>query len=462
MLRFVLLVSDLLILNFCFWISFLGVDRYYDSLHGASYQHYLIVCNLIWLFSTATVGSYRAETVRHIITIFRTTWKSLILHLFLFIVYFILFKDDGYSKGFLFVFYASLFSLFIFSRFIGTSFEIVLKRYFNIRKSVAVFGMNDTAQKLAKYFVSNKNNFQFEGFIGDDDSFYVDYKGDLFPSLKESIKIAADNGIEEIYVSLAPEKITRIDTLLKEAEDRHVRVKLVPDLSHILPDIYNARYMDGFQVLTSRKEPLEEIENRFKKRLFDLLFSIGVILFVFTWLFPIIMIIQYITSPGPVFFIQDRVGRHNKIFKCFKFRTMRVVNTSAPGYTPTAKDDNRITKFGGFLRKTSLDELPQFFNVLFGDMSVVGPRPHAIAFDDVYSTMVESIKIRHFVKPGITGWAQVNGLRGDVADEEANKLRTQKRIEHDIWYLENWDFQLDVKIVFLTFWNVIIGDKHAF
>lgn len=460
-LRFILLSTDLFIVNLSFWLSFYFVGIFKNQLSAESYLNYWIVCNLIWMFASASMDAYRSETVKHLITIFRSTWRSLFVHGLMFTVYLLFTRDNPYTYKFLFVFYASMSGLFLVSRFMGTSFEILLKKYFNIRKSVAVLGMNDTGLQLANYFEQNKNNFHFGGFLDDNDSFHVDENGALYPGLKESIKAAADTGVQEIYISISPEKINDIDTVLKEAEDRHVRVKLVPDLSKVLPSIYKAKYMDGFQVLTSRREPLEEIENRFKKRLFDLLFSIGVIIFIFSWLFPFIMVIQYITSPGPVFFLQDRVGRHNKIFKCFKFRTMKVTDQSKASYTPTEKGDSRITKFGAFMRKTSIDELPQFFNVLFGDMSIVGPRPHAIAFNDIYSTMVESIKIRHFVKPGITGWAQLHGLRGDVPDAEENRIRTRNRIEHDIWYLENWDFQLDVKIVFLTFWNMLIGDKNA-
>jgi putative colanic acid biosynthesis UDP-glucose lipid carrier transferase len=141
---------------------------------------------------------------------------------------------------------------------------------------------------------------------------------------------------------------------------------------------------------------------------------------------------------------------------------MHIKSSSAKEYRATVKDDPRITKLGKILRKTNLDELPQFINVLKGDMSIVGPRPHAISFNNKYSEYVEEIRLRHLVKPGITGWAQINGLRGDVSNEEENKKRTQKRIEYDLWYIENWSMGLDIQIIMLTVWRMLKGDPNAY
>jgi putative colanic acid biosysnthesis UDP-glucose lipid carrier transferase len=156
------------------------------------------------------------------------------------------------------------------------------------------------------------------------------------------------------------------------------------------------------------------------------------------------------------------VGRKNKIFKCFKFRTMTVDDKRELSFNPTLKNEASITALGRFLRKTNLDELPQFINVLIGNMSVVGPRPHAIQFDKKYSGFVEEIKLRHIVKPGITGWAQIHGLRGDSLDEEENKIKTRERIQHDIWYIENWSFGLDIQIIFLTVFQIVKGKAKGF
>lgn len=191
------------------------------------------------------------------------------------------------------------------------------------------------------------------------------------------------------------------------------------------------------------------------KKSFDILFSTLLIVFIFSWLFPLVSLVIKFTSKGPVFFVQERIGLNGSVFKCIKFRTMKV-NKGKDEDTPLKNGDIRITPVGAFLRKTSLDELPQFFNVLLGDMSIVGPRPHAIAFHQSYAAFVENIDYRHLVKPGITGLAQVRGYRGDIKDFEVNKYRTIKRINADIMYINSWSFGLDLRIVYTTFIQIIL------
>src|ERR1700744_46498 len=195
---------------------------------------------------------------------------------------------------------------------------------------------------------------------------------------------------------------------------------------------------------------------RFFKRSFDILFSLFIIFFVFSWLYPILAILIKLESKGPVFFVQLRTGRNNMHFKCYKFRSMRV-NGDADKKQATL-NDHRITRIGAFMRKTSLDEIPQFFNVLIGNMSIVGPRPHMISHTEQYSQLIDKFMVRHFLKPGITGYAQTNGFRGETKTTED----MLKRVEADVWYLENWSFLLDLKIIFLTMWNFVKGDKNAF
>jgi len=196
--------------------------------------------------------------------------------------------------------------------------------------------------------------------------------------------------------------------------------------------------------------------NRFLKRSFDTIFSILVIVFIFSWLFPILAVLIKLQSKGPVFFVQIRSGRDNKPFKCYKFRSMRVNDESDK--KQATRGDKRITLIGAIMRRTSIDELPQFFNVLRGNMSVVGPRPHMISHTEQYAQLIDTFMVRHFLKPGITGWAQIRGLRGETKNTEDMLAR----VEADVWYLENWSFLLDLKIVFLTFFGTIRGDKNAF
>jgi len=206
----------------------------------------------------------------------------------------------------------------------------------------------------------------------------------------------------------------------------------------------------------ARHEPLNDRLNQLLKRAFDVAFSLGVLVFVLSWLIPLIALLIRLDSKGPIFFKQRRAGKEGKDFYCFKFRTM-YVNKEADT-KQASRNDSRITKVGRFLRKTSLDEFPQFLNVLLGDMSVVGPRPHPIALNERFSPVIEKFMVRHLVKPGVTGLAQAKGYRG-----ETRELRQMvNRVRMDIFYVENWSFLLDLKIIFWTVFSVLKGDKNAF
>lgn len=225
-------------------------------------------------------------------------------------------------------------------------------------------------------------------------------------------------------------------------------------------------YLTLEDILTT---PIEEIRDkhevygleRLAKRTIDIVFSLLVVTLIFSWLLPIIALIIKLDSKGPVFFMQPRIGLGNKVFDCWKLRTM-FTDSDASSYRATEKQDSRVTKFGAFLRRTNLDELPQIINILLGDMSLIGPRPQPIPFYHEYKKFVEDLDLRHVVKPGLTGWAQVKGLRGDSPDEHENRRRIWKRFESDVWYIENWSLALDIKILFMTAWIVIKGDDNAY
>jgi len=205
-----------------------------------------------------------------------------------------------------------------------------------------------------------------------------------------------------------------------------------------------------------RNEPLDKRWNRALKRTFDIVFSLGVIVFVLSWLIPLLALAVKLSSPGPVFFKQTRLGEGMKKFSCYKFRSMRV-NKEADSKQAT-KNDPRVTKVGAFLRKSNLDEMPQFLNVLLGQMSVVGPRPHPLKLNDQFRDIIDKYMVRHFVRPGITGWAQVNGFRGETRTPEL----MEKRVDLDVWYLENWSFKLDLKIIVKTVTNMLGKDERAY
>lgn len=215
-------------------------------------------------------------------------------------------------------------------------------------------------------------------------------------------------------------------------------------------------YSGYIPIILGRTIPLDEFFHKIVKRLFDITFSILIIVGILSWLIPIMAVIIKLDSKGPVFFVQKRNGLNNREFKCFKFRSMEV--NELADIEQVSKNDARITKVGKFIRKTSIDELPQFLNVLLGDMSVVGPRPHMVSHTNMYAERIDKFMVRHFIKPGITGLAQTKGFRGEV--ESDNDIIN--RVRYDIFYMEKWSILLDLKIIFNTVYNTLKGDQKAY
>lgn len=269
---------------------------------------------------------------------------------------------------------------------------------------------------------------------------------------------AVQNRIDILYCALPGTQREQITDLMEFCERNTIRFRVIPSAESFIPVIKTSdlEFHGAVPVSKIRREPLERPVSRRLKRAFDVVFSLGVILFIFTWLFPLLAILVKASSRGPVFFKQKRLGRDNKEFVCWKFRSMRM-NDVADSKQAT-KNDPRVTGIGRFLRKSNLDEMPQFINVLVGNMSVVGPRPHPIRLNQQYREIIDKYMVRHFVLPGITGWAQVNGFRGETRTPEL----MEKRVELDVWYLENWSFWLDLKIVVKTVTNMFGKDPNAY
>jgi putative colanic acid biosynthesis UDP-glucose lipid carrier transferase len=453
--RIVLFFADLVTINLTFWLIFLFLDES-RALSQQLYSQYLLVLNLIWLFTSNFFRMYGEENTQRSELIYRTTWRSIVAHAILFLFYLIITKDTQFSRLFLLTLYSTLCLGFLLTRFIGTILELKLK-LLSPRKPVAVLGKNKTGKQLAVYLRNPRNDFSFEGFLNEENNLYADEQGQILPEIIKAIEEAAKKGITEIYVPLTIEQIVDAKYLLREAEKQCVRLKFVPVFMERSVHVQlKVNYMGEFPIMSLRNEPLEDTDNRLQKRFFDLLLSGFVILFVLSWLCPLLGLIIKLQSRGPVMFKQLRSGRDNETFVCYKFRTM-AVNKESDTLQAT-QNDERITAVGRILRKTSLDEMPQFLNVFKGDMSVVGPRPHMLKHTEEYSAAIDMYMVRHFVKPGITGWAQMNGFRG----ETTNRSQMLNRVKHDIWYLENWSLMLDIKIIFLTIMNVFKGDKNAY
>jgi len=273
----------------------------------------------------------------------------------------------------------------------------------------------------------------------------------------ELVEFWKKNGIHTLFLSTENHFTENLETeIFKLAEDHKVHVSLIPSITQSDFFLYDLGYIQTQPILSQAKYPLDYYSNFLVKRIFDIAFSILILVLLGSWLFPVIAILIKITSKGPVFFVQKRYGFHEEVFSCLKFRTMIVNDESAT--KTTEENDVRITKIGRFLRKTSLDELPQFINVLKGEMSIVGPRPHMLSVDNFYKPKIGRYSLRSMVSPGITGLAQVSGLRGDYGDVE---VEMKKRILADTFYVRNWSFVLDLIIILKTVLLVVGGDKNA-
>ena len=259
-----------------------------------------------------------------------------------------------------------------------------------------------------------------------------------------------------MFYTLPLTNTNEIKELIDFCDKFMIRFKLVPDFRGFIFKRVNIDFFEDVPVITLREEPLRDFVNRFAKRTFDIIFSSFVIIFILSWLYPLIAILIKLSSRGPVLFKQERSGLNNEIFLCYKFRSMRLSNDS--DIKQASKGDSRITRIGKFLRKSSIDEFPQFINVLIGDMSIVGPRPHMLLHTEEYSSLIKKYMVRQLVKPGITGIAQVRGYRGETKEVED----MEGRVRLDVWYIENWSLPLDINIVFLTIWNVFKGDEKAY
>ena len=289
--------------------------------------------------------------------------------------------------------------------------------------------------------------YKILGYL-DDNETKTTYNGiglKIIGNIQNLSKVLDKNSIDEVFITISSLKEEKIKSAIKIADNYGVRVKLVPENPVFIAKKYSASTLGDIAVFQLRQSPLDNMSNMVLKRIFDFWFSLIVIILL-SPLYFIIGLLIYLDKKGPVLYTPIRKGESGGIFKCYKFRTMSVCDNPINGTKSTIRNDSRITRVGKILRKIDLDELPQFFNVLKGEMSVIGPRPHRANLQDDFRKNVNDYMVRSYIKPGITGWAQVNGWRGPTVTNDQKK----QRVSHDLWYIENWSIWLDIKIIFLT------------
>lgn len=364
---------------------------------------------------------------------------------------------SSYIKEFVFFCTASFFFIFLNRLIIRNIIKYIRSLGRNLKYCVIVGDSSNCIELYNELTNEITSGYRVRGYFAESPSEkypseckYLGTPENTIPWLKENTYI------NNLYCALPSAKYNQILPIINYCENHLIHFFSLPNLHNYLHNKVYLQFVGNVPVLSLRNTPLNKLQNRFVKRSFDILFSIIFLCTLFPIVLIIVSVITKITMPGPIFFKQKRNGLNDKEFYCYKFRSMKV-NADADKVQAT-KDDPRKTKWGNIMRKTNIDELPQFINVLKGEMSVVGPRPHMLKHTQEYSKLIDKYMVRHFVKPGITGWSQVTGFRG-----ETKELKDMEgRIRGDIWYIEHWSFSLDIYIIYKTVANIIHGEKNAY
>ena len=425
--------------------------------YDIEYYQLTLLLNLTWIVISWIKNLYGQAYLTSFEEFSRKTMHVYAYFVLISMLYLYFYKKTEISRLFMGFEFVAIAGIFFINRLIYLLVFQYLMNNDSATRKVLIIGYNQTAKKLVNYLEKGSMNTEIVGYCDEDENIQELTNYPVVSRISNAMKYCSVHGnITEIYSTVSPEQNNYLYQLMREADERCIRFKIIPDLNYYIKLPVHIDYFKNLPVLSVRKEPLEDVVNGIKKRIFDLCVSGVVILFILSWLMPLIGFLIWLEDRGPIFFIQPRSGKNNKHFNCLKFRSMRV-NGEANSKQATRNDD-RITRIGKILRSTSLDEFPQFLNVFMGDMSIVGPRPHMLKHTDEYSKTIKQFMVRQFVKPGITGWAQINGYRGEIKKIDDIK----KRVEYDLWYVENWSLWLDAKILFLTFYKILKGDENAF
>ncbi|MGG7036139.1 MAG: undecaprenyl-phosphate glucose phosphotransferase [Flavobacterium sp.] len=413
---------------------------------------YLAYQTITWLIIAVIVGYYEVYRFTTPVEIITKLLKQFSIFLLVVIAFFPFAKTTIFSgKAIAFFMTGSFLLIVAFKYFLF----FYLKKYRiatgNNFRSAVIIGYTAEAIKLRNVFDTRKDyGYRFLGFFSDKKQ-----NPEINGTIGDLKQFVLEEKVDEIYCSLNEISNEKLKELVEFADENNKTIKFIPDSKAIYTKNLKIDYYELFPVLSLQKTQLHNPYTKVAKRFFDVVFSVLVIVFILSWLIPILAILIKLESKGPVFFKQGRPGLDEKEFFCYKFRSMRVNRNTEK---EVSRNDPRVTKLGKYIRKTSMDELPQFFNVLIGDMSVVGPRPHLWSQNKAYSARIKKYMFRHYVKPGITGLAQVKGYRGEIETDED----MINRIKYDVFYIENWSMIMDLKIIFQTVINIFKGEVKAY
>ncbi len=414
----------------------------------------LLVIVPMYMIMYSSLNMYKSKryssALREVLDIIRANTIGVILF---FVVLYII-NEPNFSRSMIIIFgFVNTWAMVLSRGLIRLILRNVRKKGYNI-KYILLVGYSRAAEEYIDRIMANPEwGYVVRAILDDTVPAGTKYRGVQVVGRIDNLHVVLpENKLDEIAITLSLRDYDRLEEIVGLCEKSGVHTKFVPDYNSVIPTKPYTEDLYGLPVINIRRVPLTNTMNWVVKRLVDIVGALVAIV-----LFSPIMIVSAIliklTSPGPIVFSQERVGLHNKTFKMYKFRTMRVQDEKEEKKAWTVKDDPRVTGIGRILRRTSMDEVPQFFNILKGDMSLIGPRPERPFFVEKYKEEIPRYMVKHQVRPGLTGWAQVNGYRGDSS--------IRKRIDHDIYYIENWSIAFDIKIIFLTFFKGF-NNKNAY
>jgi Undecaprenyl-phosphate glucose phosphotransferase len=445
------LIFDLVALNLGVFIAdyirfgqFLPIDGEYQLLQ--------VLLNVLWVFVFFSSRLHEVNRDQGLVDLLNRLLTALVINLAIVFAIWFAFKPYNYSRQHLFTTYLAFSALLIGWR----SFWYFFIRYYRARgynyRNVIIVGYGELADDLIEYITFDKGlGYNLIGIF--DDKYKGKYK---LGGLKDVERFSEENEVDVMFCLLNKLENERVEELIDFSENHLVKVKILSKFSKLGNQRLSFQNFGTLPVINVNAIPLDNPFNQGIKRAFDIVFSLVILVGILSWLIPLIGILIRLESKGPIFFKQYRHGLNNRLFLCWKFRTM-VVNKDADTKQAT-KGDARITRVGAFLRKSSIDEIPQFLNVLLGDMSVVGPRPHPIKLNESFQPRIEKFWQRHAVRPGITGLAQSRGFRGETSEFSA----MSGRVKLDRFYVKNWSLLLDLKIIILTVISIIKGSDNAY
>lgn len=460
LLRPFLVLFDIMVINiFAFYIFNFNEEHLYffsSALLNNKHLLFIVYSSIAWLMSTSVIKFYevyRYTSVLHIISFITKQFFVFALIVYAFIGVFRSINIPAFTTltyliySFLCIAFVKLISFYVLKTF---------RSYLhgNVRR-VVIIGKSEGAIELRQLFKLKKElGYQLKGIFANSKNL-----NEFTGNIEQSFQFLNENSnIDEIYCSIDELTETQVNEYVKLANLHHCNIKFIPKTNKLITKRLKTDYYNYLPILSIQEVALNNKFNKLVKRTFDIIFSLFVVVFILSWLTPLLFILIKLESKGPLFYKHKRNGINYKEFTCFKFRSLR--ETKEVKGTYVTQGDHRLTTIGKFLRRTSIDEFPQFYNVLKGDMSVVGPRPHMLSYTDDYSKKIDKYNFifRHNVKPGVTGLAQIKGYRGEVKNDED----IINRIKFDNFYIENWSLVLDLKIIFQTTINIFKGQEQAY